>query len=331
MHPVLDRFRESVPRWALATNDLFKGLIQLPRAIALERAYIQPNAKKYLRYLIFDVDQMGAAFAHEERNLPNPTATLVNPKNTHAHLIYELTTPVSRGEFARGKPQRWLDEIRVRMTLALRADPGYASLIAKNPFSDRWGRILYDRTYELRYLAEALPALPKTKGRLRGEYAALGRNCATFEHTRLFAYGIVSRCTSVDSFEREVCQYARSVNDGGLPEKEITTISKSIARWTWAQRKNLDRGNAGIMGFPKMRGLSLAEFEAEKKRRQQESGRWTAKKKAEATDTKIVRAIAELRSTGRPATVRAIAAAAKVSPTAVQRSRKAIGMTLFDT
>ncbi|MHB1681166.1 MAG: replication initiation protein [bacterium] len=64
------------------------------------RKYLTKNQYKnnatFYRFLVFDVDKPKAALSFESANLPEPNIVVINPKNTHAHLLYYLENPVCK-------------------------------------------------------------------------------------------------------------------------------------------------------------------------------------------------------------------------------------------
>jgi hypothetical protein len=44
-----------------------------------------------------DLYYEGAGFAWEDKELPTPTFSVINPENLHYHIDYELITPVHFG------------------------------------------------------------------------------------------------------------------------------------------------------------------------------------------------------------------------------------------
>jgi len=135
-----NRLYANLPDKPYCSNNLQNGLIIRTKKTAFERyVYIQLNKYYAICYLTFDVDREGAgAEWYFELDLPAPTFVTINPENLHAHLVYELFTPVLLWENARQKPIEWLNVVRRAWTEALRADAGYNGLISKNPNHSHW-------------------------------------------------------------------------------------------------------------------------------------------------------------------------------------------------
>ena len=115
------------------------------------------------------------------------------------------------------------------------ADPGYAGLIAKNPFHDAWRALWVQHLYDLGELAEYVN-LPKH--RPQREALGLGRNCTLFDELRAWAYRWVREYKRNDAtgeqWYRAVLGQAERLNAFPVPLafNEVRAIAKSIAKWT---------------------------------------------------------------------------------------------------
>ena len=229
-------FLDRLPRRPYCSDNLTNGLHIRPAETALKHRHIQPNPPLQVAWLIFDIDYAGAAFAWEKTNLPPPTITVINPKNGHAHLLYGLTAPVAMSDAARDAPIRYAAGVQAAFLARLCADPGYAGLIAKNPFHDAWRTIWVQHLYDLGELAEYV-TLPKILP--RGSSVGLGRNCSLFEELRLWSYRWAREYkrngASSDQWGDAVLGQATRMNNFDLPlaYSEVMAISKSVAKWTW--------------------------------------------------------------------------------------------------
>jgi len=148
MH-VLATFNGNLPRRPYCTNDPSIGIKVRPLRDALTYSHIQLNSPGKTSLLIFDVDHSDAAMRWDDVGLPEPTITVQNPSNGHAHLMYGLQTPVCTSKQARQHPMRYLAAVEQAMMLELGADPGYSGLIAKNPAHPRWRTTWGSKLYEL--------------------------------------------------------------------------------------------------------------------------------------------------------------------------------------
>lgn len=229
-------FESRLPHRPYCSDDLTHGLIVRPAATALQHRHIQPNAPLEVAWLVFDVDYSGAAFVWERQNLPPPSLTVVNPVNAHAHLFYGLTTPVGMSDAARDAPIRFAAAIQAAFQAKLRADPGYAGLIAKNPFHSDWRVLWVQHLYDLGELAEYVD-LPKR--RPQREVLGLGRNCAIFDALRAWSYQWVREyqrnSASFEQWQRAVLGQAEMMNAFTVPLSfnEVKAVAKSVAKWTW--------------------------------------------------------------------------------------------------
>jgi len=204
----------------------------------LQFRHLQPNAPLEVAWLIFDLDYRGAAYAWEKANLPPPTLTVINPANAHAHLFYGLVTPVAMSDAARDAPIRYAAAVQQAFLAKLGADPGYAGLIAKNPFHEAWRTLWVQRLYELGELAEYVELL---KRRAPREMLGLGRNCMLFDELRGWSYCWVREykrnAAMPEHWQRAVLGQAEKLNvfTPPLSFSEVKAVSRSVARWTWRQ------------------------------------------------------------------------------------------------
>ena len=225
-----------LPARPYCTDNPRKGLIVRPMASAIAYSHIQLNRPLEIAWLAFDVDRVGAAFAWEAPNLPPPTATVTNPANGHAHLLYALKTPVLLADSAREAPRAYAAAIKAAFAVRLRADRAYAGLIAKNPLHHAWRVIWVDHLYELGELAEYVD-LAKEAASPRSD--AEGRNCNLFNGLRRWAYQHVSTFRthggSQSSWTEVLLQQATALNDipNPLPFSEVRQVARSVAQWTW--------------------------------------------------------------------------------------------------
>jgi hypothetical protein len=231
-------FQARLPRRPYCANDLTCGLVVRPTATALQFRHLQPNAPLEVAWLIFDLDYRGAAYAWENANLPPPTLTVINPANAHAHLFYGLVTPVGMSDAARDAPIRYAAAVQQAFLAKLGADPGYAGLVAKNPFHEAWRTLWVQRLYELGELAEYVELL---KRRAPREMLGLGRNCMLFDELRAWSYQWVREykrnAAMPEHWQRAVLGQAEKLNvfTPPLSFSEVKAVSRSVARWTWRQ------------------------------------------------------------------------------------------------
>ncbi|NMF90729.1 replication initiation protein [Aromatoleum petrolei] len=229
-------FQARLPRRPYCSDDLSRGLVIRPAATALRHRHLQPNAPLEVAWLVFDLDYPGAAFAWEKARLPPPTLTVVNPENAHAHLFYGLTTPVGMSDAARDAPIRYAAALQAAFLVKLCADPGYAGLIAKNPFHDAWRALWVQHLFDLCELAEYVD-LPKRRPQL--EVLGLGRNCSLFDELRAWAYQWVREYkrndSTVEQWHRAVLGQAEKLNAFTVPLSftEVKAVARSVAKWTW--------------------------------------------------------------------------------------------------
>lgn len=243
LNPCTKLFIERLPKKPYCTNAL--GVLSIrDKTRALKHAYLQHDSPDAVSTLIFDIDRPGAAYAWEDARLPAPHWIAVNPENNHAHLAYQLASPVCRTDAARALPLRYLAAIERVLANKLGADEGYVGLITKNPLHDSWLTIWHSHEpYTLGYLAEFCPDDQLFVYQRKPEPVGLGRNVTLFDMTRRWAYRAIREYwapNGMDRWERAVMAHLEGLNvhfatseRGMLPQSDIRAIARSIARWTW--------------------------------------------------------------------------------------------------
>jgi len=312
-----ERFFSNLPQKPYCTNDLKYGLKIRPKEKAISLRYIQPNFPFIIIYLMFDIDREWGAWAWEENDLPVPTFIVVNPLNAHAHLIYELLTPVLLWENASPKPIAYLDAIRRAYAVRLEADLGYSSLITKNPCHSHWRVLAYPAAqYELGELADSVELSSSHDKPFRGireDYAALGRNCTLFEVGRIHAYDSVSDLNGHSELYAVVYGYISTYNATEfvepLPTREVQGVAQSISKWTWERRENF-KGRSG-------RHRRQTKNDEELKQRRIEGAYSSHEVRKAATEAKIKKAVDTFLREGRKITKAGIAREAGVSRQAI--------------
>jgi len=300
----ISRFVSSLGKKPYCSNDLpGYGLKIRSKRHALEYEYISLN-QRLRRYLVFDIDYDGAALAGENIGLA-PTITVVNKENTHAHLMYELSAPVSFSDKARSKPQDYFMAVEHRLASALEADASYAGLITKNPLSDAWLVDYNNGHYTLEEIAEYCgTATPK---RLRQASMEEGRNCSLFNDVRLWAYSQVKEYAIAEAWHEAVLKKCERSNTFvmPLPYSEVKATAKSIAKWTWKNRHKL--------GCGKNRGAACVDKRLKLSNRQKEGANYTNRIRKEQTELAIKNAVNLLAGQGNNFTVAELMRAANVS------------------
>jgi len=318
-------FLQSLPTKPYCTDDLTTGLRVLPAAIAAKKKYIQPNHPQYLRYLCFDLDYSGAVLAPGDLDLPQPSYSVENPANHHAHLLYQLSTPVSVGANCRPGPVGLARAVTGAMTDRLKGDRAFRGLITKNPLSPEWWTESTGKTYDLAQLAEYVePELQQRKLLLfkphgfRDKFAAQGRNCFAFEAGRMYAYKVMKRNPSHPELFAEVERVIRATSSNfaqPLPEKEIAAIARSIVGWCWKKGPDffIGKRHRGRLSLP----ANMPQVD-----RQKAGARYTHSTRKARTAARIAAARAELVAAGNKPTVSAICRQLKIKRDTYYRALK---------
>jgi hypothetical protein len=254
----LDRLKENIFDFPYAcdgkdANDIFMPVRRIVKETALTKKIIQLNGPRKRTYMVFDIDRPLGAFAWEDANLPAPTLTISNPKNGHAHLVYELAQPVWFPKKDDPRPDthsvRYWKAVYKAFQSALRADPGYTGLVAKNPLHPHW-RVSYGgiKPYSLCDLAAHvdLTTLPK-KAEIREVH---GRRATLFESIRLWAYRAKQNFSNLSDFHAAIVDQLEQINDsfekGPETVATIRSIAKSVSHYVWFR---YTPRNSGIMGL----------------------------------------------------------------------------------
>ena len=216
------------------TDDLASGLVIRPRPIALTKKYIQIN-DLMIKALILDLDYSDAGSAWIEAGIARPSWICMNKKNGHAHLAWLLKSPIPKTPSARQSPLRYFSAIEYNMGRVLGADTSYAGLITKNPLHSHWKTIFHGNlAYSLDELASGIDLEEKPK-----IITGTGRNVTVFDTVRVWAYSAVRSYWKPDGFKewsKAVESQVRAVNatfSVPLPESEIRSLTRSIAKWVW--------------------------------------------------------------------------------------------------
>jgi hypothetical protein len=279
-----------LPQRPYCTDDLETGTRIRRRDIAATKAYLQPNHAKHIVYLPFDIDRQNAGAAWIDGDVPQPTITVFNPNNGHAHLLYELSVPVT-DHYEHLKPMRYLEAIRYAYTERLEADAGYAGILIKNPLHSRWPVRCNDVAYSLGELAEYVELVPYYQRKPANDLSVLGRNCSLFEQARQYAYQIAKKHGTEHNLMADIENFCleHNVFAIALSLAEVRCIAKSVSRWTWKHRHELGTKKRLLQLD---RALPLTE-------RQSLGAAHTASVKHKATEKRIIQAIGDLPATGK--------------------------------
>ena len=235
-----ETFPRLIPRRPYCADVLSNGLLIRTRSIALTYRHIQLNSPATLQWLIHDIDQPGAYFAHADANLPPPNVIMINPANGHAHSAYLLATPVACHSSARMKPLRFYAAVERGIARRLQADARYGGLIAKNPLHADW-RVEWrrDEAYTLEELADDLYEQDMRPHPSADLAVGAGRNVTLFDELRLNAYREVctyQRDRGHDAWLARCAEVATAINSQfphPLNLSEVRASAKSVAKWTW--------------------------------------------------------------------------------------------------
>ena len=241
--PLFEVFEAHVPAKPTCTDDFAAGTRILPKRAALRRRHIEPQPPWSHLWLLFDIDRDASWCAADEAGLPAPSILAVNPRNGHGHALYGLTVPLRMDTFhGRAAPVRYAETIERAMTAKLRADLAYSGFMCKNPLHRHWTVLQHDHLFTLRELHGWIGDLRPYRSRPARRRTGIGRNVATFDAARAWAYRAIREYwelpgADVSSFEAACIgaaeRYDAEHNRPALGRSECRWIGRSVSKWTW--------------------------------------------------------------------------------------------------
>ncbi len=242
------------PQAANAKNQFHKH----PAEKAVGMRYIQPDRPYEIVWVKFDIDDSEekqrrrrgrhAPLEHSavrwlDLGLPRPHFIMQTSRNLGSQYMYGLAVPVLKGERSRTAPRKLFETVVTAYTNILEADAGYTGAGVKNPLHRAWNTLVYDGPlYTLIDLLDCLPERMRHTPQPH-ELVSEGRNTDLFARTRLWAYGEVYAAYRVGDYSRwhtAVLHETGHLNQYKckLPRKEIESIARSVAAWTWKNAHN---------------------------------------------------------------------------------------------
>lgn len=245
LHNFIQSFFDDLPP-KLYCADEKNYIVIRPKTTATTMNYIQPNHPAVMRWLVFDIDNINALYAHHDNHAPPPQLIVVNPANGHAHLFYKLSEPVGKWGKSSIKPIMYLTAVYNALAKKLGADAGYSGNICKNPAADMWDTYTPNdapESYSLGDLAEwlELDTWHNTAKSIKKQAAndtAFGRNVSLFHGIRHDCYALTNK-HSGRALLREIVALADAYNtrfDTPLPSNEVMNTARSIYRYCSSAR-----------------------------------------------------------------------------------------------
>lgn len=298
-----------------SNNPQKQGLNIRPKQTAFSAfAYLQLNNHWSDTYLIFDVDRDGAALAWEDADILAPTFCTINRLNGHAHLVYELLTPVWKN--ASLKPIKWMKSIKRDFTEILGADAGFTGLISKNPNHKRWDVLDFGGRNELVELSESAEMYFRRSNRppkaLQDQFAGDGESNFLFNGGRFYGYFCGRQCANWDELRLKLSTHLEQLcisRNKPVSRRRIEYLAKAIADWVWPRRDHFGHS-----------GRHRRETTDEELRTIRSANAYnTHEVRKAATEATIRKAIDQFLREGRRITKAAIAREAGISREAVSR------------
>ncbi len=297
-----------------------------PKEIALTMPVLQVNSHRCIRYLCFDVDRPDASTAWRDTGLPPPNSISVNPRNGHAHLVWELTEPVwlaKKGDHRAKKalPEYFLNNLITAMGKALGADPSYNHVLTKNPLHSQWKTTFpAQTTYTMGELRQNLD-LPRVKHSFLKTRIAKdtdesykGPNCALFRELADKSYGLKGFYDDYDLLHEHILENGIELNNtlvNPMVNSEVRGIVRSIAKYIFYKMTGT-------------RGVAKVDHTLSPKERCRLGQQYMIRKRVNKSISKISSAIEKLISESHGLTWSSIASVSGVSRPTVNRHKAKI-------
>lgn len=313
---ILEKFKETLPNKPYCSDYHENGLRIRSKSVAIKHRHIQHNQPHIITWLAFDIDRNESGLEWYDLGAPPPNIIVQNreEERSHCHFLYMLEKPVYVSMNARTSPIRYLSTIENGLSIRLKSDPGYSGFITKNPLSSAW-RVWSPREegYSLAELYDYVDSEKIDFKATNREIRGCGRNVEIFDKLRFWAYDRIKEAKK-GSYEAWVADLTAQALDfnlytHALDFKEVATIARSVARWTWTKYTG-DSKNRGVLGFGDNRYTNpdMPRLSDDQKRYRQSSGaRYTNIVRRTATEAKISKAIAKLRAEGKKPSKAAVA------------------------
>jgi len=331
-------FLPDTPRWGFEKQAKH---IAKKEDILFTANYIQlPTQKK--KYIALDLDYELAGAAWMNDILPEPTVTIINRENEHAHYLYEIDNPVMLPLLnstinISWKAINYFRAVQAGYQDKFEADKGFTGYLIKNPFSSKWRTWWADRVYDLDYLAEFVD-LPNIYEIIENDDSIEGRHMRMFHSCRRIAYRLVKNYSEFDEYlctVKNICldyyreNFLLKNNNEDFPILEASSIAKSIAHWVWKRRlgknfKNFTK-NKGAMKLPKPeRGVDKKMPPKEVTNRKSLGAYYTHEIRRNNTVDRILAAKKRLIESGEEITLNSIATESGVSKPSIYRYKHLI-------
>ncbi|WP_234084248.1 replication initiation protein [Azonexus sp. R2A61] len=315
-------------------NKFDDGISLLPLNYAKHKKNIQVHPFKK-QYIALDIDYPITRFEIVKMGFKLPTIFIQNPKNGHAHILYELTCPVSFQPNSRKAPQKLFKEVSKVLGEEMGADENYAGHFIKNPLNKAWTVHTNDVTYELKdFLADSESLNKDYSKAVSSKNIEIGRNQTIFDTIRKIAYQSVLFATCPKEFKEQVLNDCKTLNqsfDNPLTGKEVKQIATSISKWVWNKKASIiandkqSKKNIGIMGFgPNALQGAIPVNADEVKTRQSAGAKYTANIKSSATLKTLQKAFKELSNAVYTPTQKELAEHTKLGIATIKRHWKSI-------
>lgn len=298
----------------------------LPIKVYQKQSYnyqqIQLNTKYHYNAIIMDIDNENLLTEWNHQGLPTPTIQTVNKNNNKAHLVWLLNVPVYKEH---KHAVDYYKAIVNSIKELIGADPAYQNHQTKNFLNSKLYRVTYnDIAYDL---GDFRKFITKDKSKFTSDefdYLVAGsRHIHLFEKLRKYGYLLAN----ADNLKTKLTQKAEHINQYFDTPIKVKYIVNSVYNFCEENKHNFKNRNRNrVMKFEKIRNLSKEEFQAEVKKRQNQSANRTTTIKKLKTSVKIKIAIDALIRQKQPLTFQNIAKQGKISVSTARRNIKIINV-----
>jgi len=250
-------FIEQLPKKPYCADNYNFGVKPRTKIHALTYKHIQLNNPFKYSFISLDIDYPIAnenmEFIWEAKNLPVPTYAVINVKNGHAHLIFQLHLPIYVMGESNKKQLQFYKDVQSILTYLYNADQNFTGTLTKNPYHKEWKTLESGVTYSLAelkaYAQPLMPYGPKEKNKdniiqfnkykrrtIDHNNGDLGHRCLLFETSRIRAYSSVSNFYTQEDFFDHMMVVCSEENPSDLNIHDIKSTAKSISSYTWKHR-----------------------------------------------------------------------------------------------
>jgi len=307
-------------------NKWCKNTIKFIRSNSNDIKRLQYNTKKFINYVIIDLDHNN--FDVNELDIPIPNFIVKNKRKEGMHLFYVLEKTIFGTDEYHKKI--W-NKVFKYFTHKTNGDDKAVGFIGKNI----WNKYDFEYVefnpfaYSLEYLNSTVKPFYKQLelntfdtqiiSKLKKPHRAVehSRNCEIFDNLRKYAYAEIKEKKSVEDFKFKIKIYANKLNSNfekKLNDKEINCICRSITKYCLKHKTN-------ILNYVEKKKLQLDDNMSIKEKLSL-GGKYTKAVRVEKTKLEIQKAVLELREKNEKVTSVNISEITKISRQTVSKYKE---------